>query len=378
VIYFASNATISRSAGVRFSESSLAGFKGKRAYSFEGSILKAFSDDFNRSNGTDISTSTIRWQEVIGDWEIASNRISTSTSAATYPMAVVRTGARDVQLQIGQGSTGWGWGVAFWVIDANNWHAAVVDRVTTTTYSCPTNTSIVTLVGTTCVYPPDYPQTDRTCTVSNYCASGTFYNGGCYGCPCGGFNQGGCWYNCGWRPVGQATCDCCPGGQGTGYCQTRYPPGTPGNEEVCDCTVNSIYYGAAQNYSYACPYCATNPSIVSGPTGGMCIYPADYAATATNSYANQIKILRAVSGVVSVVGTSTELASTISARPTHINVATAGTIATITAPLDDASGTITLIYNAAGSSRGTRHGVLLSSTTATQATNMDNFTYSPT
>jgi hypothetical protein len=375
VIYFASNATITRSAGVKFSESSFAGSKGKRSYSLAGSVLKAFSDDFNRGDSSDITTPTIAWRELSGDWQIVNNTIFTNTSPATYPLAAVRTGTRNAKIRINKGVAGWGWGVAFWVLDANNWHAAVIDRVTTTTYSCPTNTNVVTLSGTTCVYPPDYPQTDRTCTATNFCASGVFYNGGCYSCPCGGFNQGGCWYNCGWLDIGADSCGCCPGGQGTGYCQTN-PVNYPG-KQLCDCTVNSIYHGAAQNFNYACPYCATNANIVTGPTNGMCIYPADYAATATSSYANQIIILRAVSGVVSVVGTSTALVTNINVRPDYVNVETLGTTATITAPMDDSSGTIEVLYNAAGASRGTRHGVLLASTTATQATNMDNFTYEP-
>lgn len=146
---------------------------------------------------------------------------------------------------------------------------------------------------------------------------------------------------------------------------------------MCDCTVNSIYFGPAQNYSYACPYCPTNSNVVSGPTNGMCIYPNDYAATASNSFANVLRILRSVSGVVSIVGTSTPLVSTSTARPTYIDVVTSGTTATVSAPMDDATGTVSVSYNAAGASRGQRHGIVLSSSAATQATNMQTFTYAP-
>jgi hypothetical protein len=87
-------------------------------------------------------------------------------------MAVVQTNTKNVQVQVGQGSAGFGWGVSFWAIDENNWYVAVTEMTTTTEtlYSCPTNTSVVTLVGTTCTYP------------SSYAATGTTT----YSCPSGG------------------------------------------------------------------------------------------------------------------------------------------------------------------------------------------------
>ena len=523
-----------------------------------GRILTAFSDSFTRSDSTTISTPTIKWQELRGDWSISSNRLSTVTSASTNPIAVVQTNTKNVQVQVGQGSAGFGWGVSFWAIDENNWYVAVTEMTTTTEtlYSCPTNTSVVTLVGTTCTYPSSYSATGTTtyscpsggtlvgttCTYpSSYAATGTTT----YSCPSGGTLSGttcvfpssyaatastssssysatasyscsvgtlsgtrcitdcwilndnpgdvptnGCLYNlgdgvallgcsCDGAIIGDpSSCTCysgsalfglkndgstvptCSGAGGyfyAGQCyQNAYSGcvnvpatvycsnctiGTPSGTH-CDlgpadvsyscpsggtlsgstCTITTTTYSCPSggtlsgttcvfpaNYSatatttYSCPsggtlsgttcvfpanYSATATTTYSCPvntsivtlSGTTCVYPANYAATTSTgtNYLHSIVLKRSLASTVTTLATSsTVVTSSSTARPSYVRVITSGENITITAPMDNSSGTISLSHTSTGALRGKKHGATLSSVTATQATNVDNFEYQP-
>jgi len=370
VIYSASGASITRTARVRFTESTLNGFKGKRVYAFAGGILKAKTDDFNRSDSTSLSTSNLAWEELIGDWSIASNRLSTSASPSTNPMAVVRANTRNAQVQVGQGGAGWGWGVSFWVTDSGNWYVAVTEQQTSVSYSCPTNTSVVTLVGTTCTYPASYAATANTCNSGLGCWSGGFSDGagGCRSC--GPYNasyfpgDANCYYNCGSNYAG---CACGPGSP-SGYVDP--------NTGTQDCFYSS-FYSAQYSFNYTCYSCPVNPSIVS-LSGSTCNYPANYAATSSTSYNNRIVMKRSVSGTVTTIATSPNVTTTSStARPTYVRSVTSGDVVTVTAPMDNGTGTLSVTYNAANENKGRKHGVALSSTTGTATTSVDNFEYTP-
>lgn len=270
--------------------------------------IKAFTDNFNRSDSTIISTATAKWQELRGDWSISSNRLSTSSAASTHPMAVVNSGVRDVaRVQIGKGASGFGWGVSFWAIDENNWYVGVVDQTTSTTS-----------LGFGCW------------------SGGTNVGGSCYSCDGPGVPgpNNMCYYNCG----------CCYAGCGCG-------PGGPSGFVAPDGTQDCIY-------------------------GSTYLYNA-YEAFQTN-YLNKLVLKRSVSSTVTTIATSSNVSTTSStARPSYVRVVTSGENITLTAPMDNGSGTITLNHTATGANRGKRHGVALSSVTATQGTNVDDFDYQP-
>lgn len=375
-----------------------------------GRILETFSDAFTRADSTTISTATNKWQELRGDWSISSNRLATATAPNTNPIAVVQTNTKNAQVQIGQGSSGFGWGVAFWAVDADNYYVAVTEMTTSTStiYSCPTNTSVVTLIGTTCTYPNDYAATatpfdcsypatcsafqDNIADIPTAGCAGTTSSDGIYldGCGCFGYETGdettctcysdgippdpifGCAFNIGWPYFFAGTC----------WANARS---------------GCVYYSTAQTcISYTCPSggtlsgttclqtctsysCPTNTSVVT-LSGTTCVYPADYAATANTgtNYSHTIVLKRSVASTVTTVATSSAVVTSSStARPSYVRVNTSGEGITISAPLDNGGGTITLSNTATGALRGKKHGVALSSVSATAATNVDNFEYQP-
>jgi hypothetical protein len=163
-------------------------------------------------------------------------------------------------------------------------------------------------------------------------------------------------------------------------------------------TVEGAYcnHGPATIASYSCPSggtlsgstctittttysCPVNTSIVT-LSGTTCNYPANYAATASTgtNYLHSIVLKRSLASTVTTVATSSAVTTSSStARPSYVRAVTSGENITITAPMDNGSGTISLSNTATGALRGKKHGATLSSVTATQATNIDNFEYQP-
>lgn len=411
-----------------------------------GRILEAFSDAFTRADSTTISTTLNKWQELRGDWSISSNRLTTAATPSTNPIAVVQTNTKNAQVQIGQGSSGFGWGVSFWAIDADNYYVAVTEMVSGnfTFYSCPTNTSVVNLVGTTCTYPADYAASSSTSTtyscpsggtlngtncdtVSYSCSFGYLVGTNCYqdatmvddisdvstsGCNNTAIDDGIYLAGCGCDPseTGDASdCTCYSGQQPVdptygcafigyffaGSCWTNARSGCVyfGTSQTAICYVGTwdgtrcylspadASYGsypatANTSTSYSCP---TNSSIVS-LSGTTCVYPADYTATANTgtNYSHTIVLKRSLASTVTTIATSSAVVTSSStARPSYVRVNTSGETITISAPLDNGGGTISLSHTATGALRGKKHGVALSSVSATAATNVDNFEYQP-
>jgi len=135
-------------------------------------------------------------------------------------------------------------------------------------------------------------------------------------------------------------------------------------------------YPATETTTYSCPI---NSSIVT-LSGTTCVYPANYAATANTgtNYSHTI-ILKKVelSVLTTVAASSAVVTSSSSARPSYVRVNTSGEGVIISAPLDNGGGTMSLSHTATGAKRGKKHGVALSSVSATAATNVDNFQYQP-
>jgi len=356
VIYKISDATVSRTAQLKFSDLVFTGNKGKRTYSLGIGILPALTDNFDRADSSTISTATISWEEVTGDWEIVSNRLSTSSSPSTNPIATVKANIKDAQIKVGKGQSGWGWGASFWVTDNANWYMAVTQQDTVVSYSCPSGG---TLSGTTCVYPSSYAATASTANSGVGCWNGGYLAGGyCNYCPYGSpvGETGYCTYRC--EPWPSAGCGCGPGN----------------NTPTADGCIIPVASYAPYSYSYTVYSCPNGGSL----SGTTCVFPANYSATATNSYSNKVVLKRSISGTVTTVATSTGVTtSSATARPSYVLVSAVNETATITAPIDDSSGTVSLVYNAIGETRGKKHGVALSSTTGTPATTVDNFEYAP-
>lgn len=125
--------------------------------------LGAFTDEFD-------STLNSRYTQTTGSWSISSGDLSTSTSASSYPLITFNANTREVTVEAEPGTTGqYGWGVAFWVTDANNWWAVVADQET---YTCQTGTT------------------------SGCCACGDNGCGPDGGCNCFSCDGGGCIGNC--------------------------------------------------------------------------------------------------------------------------------------------------------------------------------------
>jgi len=328
VIYTSSNASIRRRAGIKFRDSSLKGSKGKRTYLLVSGALTARSDDFNRADSTDITTSGFSWEELRGNWQIASNRLFTGESSSTYPLAVIWVNTQNSNVRCGQGAGGWGWGTSFWVVDQANWFAATTDQ-----YS----------------YTYSYQYTYQ-------------------GCPSGYYNA-----NCGGvcTPNGYAA----PWGGDPGhYCAT------------CGCKGCSTYFGGP--VGAGCPQggvlCSQN--YLGNGMDECCICGPDtqpfgtFTGTATaTGYRHRIILRKSVSGTVSTVATSQEIDTSEGARPSFVNVVTSGNTATITAPMDNGAGTLTINYNGgANDNKGLKVGVALSTTSGGgNANTVDNFEYSP-
>jgi len=87
-------------------------------------VVAGFTDPFT---GTGALAS--RWTNTSGSWTRDTDDAYTATAASSYPLASFDANTRNVSVRSEYGvANTFGWGVAFWVTDANNWWAAVVDR----------------------------------------------------------------------------------------------------------------------------------------------------------------------------------------------------------------------------------------------------------
>lgn len=328
MIFSIANASIRRRAGVKFRDSSFKGSKGKRTYVLTSGALTARLDNFNRADSTSIITSGLNWEELRGDWQISSNQLYTATAASSYPLAALWVNTPNATTKCGQGASGWGWGVSFWVVDQDNWFSATTDQYSYT-YSYE-----YSYVGC----PSGYYNANcgGVCTPNGYSAPW----GGDPGHACGACGCRGCYtYFSG--PVGTG----CPGG---------------------GVLASSNYNGSGQD---ECAICG--PSTANFGT---------FTATATaTGYRHRLILRKAVSGTVVTVSTSQEIDTSQNARPSYVSVVTSGNTATITAPMDNSSGTLTINYNGgANDQKGLKTGVTLAPTSAgTTASTLDNFEYAP-
>lgn len=120
-------------------------------------VLGAFTDEF-----TGVSLNT-RWTQTTGSWSLVSGDAITSTAASSYPQLTFDANKQEVVVRAEPATTNtFGWGVSFWVTDANNWWAVVADReeytcqtgTTTTCCACGDQGVSTGFPSCNCVFPP--------------------------------------------------------------------------------------------------------------------------------------------------------------------------------------------------------------------------------
>lgn len=101
------------------------------------SALPAFTDEF-----TPAGSFHPRWTQTRGTWVQNAGNAGCTSPVSAYPLLTFSANTNRVSLQTAQvGTAQYGWGVSFWVIDQNNWWAAITDRTRTwgvvgVTYGC--------------------------------------------------------------------------------------------------------------------------------------------------------------------------------------------------------------------------------------------------
>lgn len=378
-----------------------------------GKVLATTSDDFNRANSTDITAAGKKWTETSGDWAITSNQLTTATAAASYPIATLRTNTKNATVKVDR-ANGDGWGVAFWVVDQNNWFAVNTEMTQSSTQNAATSGSYQEqqFIGNGCSGAGRQYNGTSTGTVN--AANWAPYGGTCYtlACPAGYYSAGSPGtYTCPWGSS-QTNGYCGHSGSTAGGClddsyiccfapnYAQYGASSP--EELCggSCCYNGSYVGGtpagctvAQTAHDCCIHNNTNDPGCPGNCAGQGSPTPNYQTatiyysnpeTRTWTYSQKAIIRKAVAGTVSVVAntaavTSTEtvgaaVAASSPTRPTSLTVTLVGEGITISAP-GAAGGTITGSHTATGANRGKKHGVSIAPATVVQSNAVDNFVY---
>jgi hypothetical protein len=210
------------------------------------SFYNANNDSFNRANTTGSLGNSDRglpWDNVRQTWQVLSNQAYTSATQNQYALAVGNIGLNNINARLSIPLDGSnpraGAGIAFWVVDENNWYAVFPYYTQTTGTSCAGSAS--------------------------YCYSAGCTPSGCGGCAVINASYNTC-TNCGSNTSG------CPGG--TCSCSSSTPSPT------CEGT-NATCSGAGCSPSNSCctPVSEVITTTCDGPTS-QCI---DYTNTCTPS-----------------------------------------------------------------------------------------------
>ena len=293
--------------------------------------LKAFTDSFTRTDNPSTlqGTGTKSWKNTRGTWAILSNKASTATAPATYPLASINAGSTYATAKIGYGTASkHGWGVAFWLADNANWYGAVTDRTYVQTnyqapsYSCPSGGTYCGN-GTECAIP------GQSCGLIHYCSCDA----------CAGFTC---------PPNAQQ-------GYTVGYLAGTNPNGNPG----CD-----FFQGC---------FGITEPVTVS------------YYTAYLDNYVYFLNTIKSTADTISTLDNFTYIGTTATST-SYLNYVQVSTDTPI-------SGTVRLTYQLNNGSTLTRdvvvtspakaksYGIIISPVNATssgaQATDVDNFEYTP-
>lgn len=243
-------------------------------------VLGAFTDEFT---GVTLNT---RWTQTTGSWSLVSGDATTSTPASSYPLLTFDANKKEVVVRAEPATTNtFGWGVAFWVVDSNNWWAVVADREE---YTCQTGTTT-----------------------------------GCCACGDGGIS------------TGFPSCNCV----------------------YCDCGT-----------------CPSNPNCGQTQSAGTCTYPV-YGTC----YRYRVRILRRVSGTVTVIDSATltegNIGGSLSIGYVQAAINASGQI-TATAQMSTGGAVTTLTNTPSSPTKSNRHGAILTPrTTGTQESGLERFVY---
>ena len=322
--------------------------------------INPFLDTFNRANTADLYTAEVDWTDIRGDWVIDTNTAYTTTSASSYPIATFDSQKYNVSVRATNGDNKAGFGVAFWVTDADNWWALVSDSTTTTGsysyYTCPQGGY---LSGTTC-YNTVTEQYIRYYTTGQGCVNNHAYdytidgndctcNDNCV--PCSGYLA----------PDGNCYLDAYPL---NGNCFTQ------GGSYVA----NGICYASptfwCPPYTYQAPGC--------GPVYGTIPTDYTYAATLatanTTTYTYTMKLIKSVAGVVSVV--STQEHGTDTADGNYINtlsVVTNENQLTLSGVRNGLN--VSFSHTAVNPLVADNHGIILAPASRNQGSRIEDFYY---
>lgn len=293
--------------------------------------LKAFTDNFTRADNPSTlqAAGTKSWLNTRGTWAILSNKASTATAPATYPLASVKTGSTYATAKVGFGTAQkHGWGVVFWLADNANWYGAVTDRTYVQTsfqqanYSCPSGGTYCN-DGSTCALP------GQGCGVGASCSCDS----------CSGFS--------------------CPGNYSnavsSGYLAGTNPNGNPG----CDFSIFCLGQSEAASVSYSTVY--------------------------VDNYTYFLNTIKSTADTISVLDNFTYIATTTTATSylNYVQVSTdtptSGTVR-LTYQLNNGS-TLTRDVVVTSPAKAKSYGIIISPVNATssaaQASDVDNFEYTP-
>jgi len=311
--------------------------------------IRAFVDNFTRSdNGSTLTGSGSKtWNNIRGTWGISSNRASTATAASTYPMATVKTGSSAATAKIAYGATttAFGWGVTFWNGDSNNWYGAITDRTQTDTITYGTATA-------------------------------------CYACNGGDVACGGCGCSYGYCTGGNGPCGVYHPCAGASCCSDATPPYPAGDTRNNGAGVG---YGCANACGGGC-YWVNNGTCCQCEKSATNYNAGSYqyqTSTTTTTYDYLVRIVKSISGTVSVEVSNTYLATSSSSSRyfEYVQVQTdypSSNSVRVTAKLDSVT---EASFDRAITTpvKSKSYGIMLyPATNGTQATTVDTFDYTKT
>lgn len=341
-------------------------------------FVSGIQDHFNRTAGALGRTSDDKqqWTQTRGSWSITSNQARSTSTASTYPIATVDVGNAYAVVEADTPTPGSG--VAFGVVDANNWYGAYISRrgfsYDCNPYSC-NPVCIASACGTCTKCTTTEVCTCNSCTVCLHYKKLESYKNENYECtPSGWVYKYGATYSC-------ATCSCqsfsrgtCgPGGSGYGVISSqRICLGTWGCAETpsCGCinsTTDSCCSTTCSNQTVCTTY--TNDCAQCGSVCTQYSYSTCYE-TCTDSYYS-VRLIQCVNGVVSEIGMVEGVENDPALVSIRVETSDQGISATGYTSAGQAGDSLNVSSQVIPT--GTRLGLLVGPSPLSQGSTLDNF-----